>query len=80
MYVERVHSGTLTNLHCVPYLISRVIRVHAVRVSLRQEYLFEDGRDSRASGLELVGAEFRLARAETIWPIGVNNAINILKD
>lgn len=69
--------GALTNLHRVPYLIGRVIRVHAVRVPLRQEYLFEDGREPRASGLELGGAEFRLARAETIWPTGRQHAINV---
>lgn len=44
--------------------------MHAVRIPLRQEYLFENERDPGTDGDV---AEFCLARVETIWQTGVNN-------
>lgn len=64
-------NTTRTNLDRVPYLVRRVVGVHAVRIPLWQEYLFDDGPDLRTGGSRLGRVRCHLVHAIAIWSTGV---------
>lgn len=60
-----IETGSEINLYSVPYLISSVIRMHALRISLWQEYFLHEEYKASINSLRFLRFGFYLFQAAT---------------